>query len=353
MAYETGNATGVNDLIDKLRIFCVANGWTQNGWADDTKSYYGTIGATGKRLHLSKNSFYVNLRSVPHNASNYDMPFQLNITSGSESDPNQYYASQVRDGIAANISLGYDGGQFWDEQPNAIKDSYSSPKFTGVCINQIMGAIPTYHFLAYGDYDMVAVIVEYPIGTFQFLVWGRIQTFGGSAWTGGEFVTASAGGYYTYNTYMGYPFGYNHYRYPNFWMRAEVDASYTGKWYGASTSAGSVGYAGRRLRTSFFQPATAGAVTNTLQSLNCWPYRCSPSSFNGVAPFFPILITVERDSNLYSPAGVVPYTRQVNITSIAAGEIIAFGADQWIVFPSYQKGSTRSLNSGVAFRYGI
>lgn len=30
MAYETGALTGVNDLLDKLKVFVQANGWTVN-----------------------------------------------------------------------------------------------------------------------------------------------------------------------------------------------------------------------------------------------------------------------------------------------------------------------------------
>ena len=53
MAYETGTATSEQDLLDKLRIFALAQGWTVNRFgtrADD---------ATGKELYLTKGGKYV------------------------------------------------------------------------------------------------------------------------------------------------------------------------------------------------------------------------------------------------------------------------------------------------------
>ena len=50
MAYESGSASNATDLLDKLRVFLVAQGWTQNKWEAISGGY---------RLHLNKNSVFV------------------------------------------------------------------------------------------------------------------------------------------------------------------------------------------------------------------------------------------------------------------------------------------------------
>ena len=52
MAYETGTASNIADLMDKLQIFAVANGWTKNEPA----------GSIVDRLSINRNSVYVQFR---------------------------------------------------------------------------------------------------------------------------------------------------------------------------------------------------------------------------------------------------------------------------------------------------
>ena len=54
MDYETGSATDAHDMLDKIRTFLVANGWTQNGYVSETYGY---------RLHLNKGALYINMFS--------------------------------------------------------------------------------------------------------------------------------------------------------------------------------------------------------------------------------------------------------------------------------------------------
>ena len=71
MAYETGASTGPNDLLGKLRLFAIAQGWTINRWT--------TVGS-GRELCLSKGSAYYNMRSYQNetvfcNGSNWPNAF--------------------------------------------------------------------------------------------------------------------------------------------------------------------------------------------------------------------------------------------------------------------------------------
>ena len=72
MAYETGNATGPDNLLDKLRIFLLAQGWTVDDWSDETYNYRTVTGidGAGKKLSVHKTGIadgtemYFNFRSA-------------------------------------------------------------------------------------------------------------------------------------------------------------------------------------------------------------------------------------------------------------------------------------------------
>lgn len=107
MAYETGASTGPDDLLDKLRLFLIAQGWTVNQWADDTFNYQTPTGinGAGKKLHVQKTAadgtvMYFNFRSAIRGAVCSD--FNQNSTI---SNPSRYYGELT--GIAMNGSTGY------------------------------------------------------------------------------------------------------------------------------------------------------------------------------------------------------------------------------------------------------
>ncbi|MDF0678932.1 MAG: hypothetical protein P0107_07860, partial [Nitrosomonas sp.] len=48
MAYETGISTSLNDLLDKIRLFAIAQGFTQNEFT--------VVDSTTKRLYMQKST---------------------------------------------------------------------------------------------------------------------------------------------------------------------------------------------------------------------------------------------------------------------------------------------------------
>lgn len=94
MAYQTGSYVDANDLLDKIRLKGIAEGWIVNK--------YEAIGL-GDRLHMNKGSVYMNFRSTLN-----DVEFTNNIGS--------------RYGVASYLGTGYDGGQDWDKQPGNTFD---------------------------------------------------------------------------------------------------------------------------------------------------------------------------------------------------------------------------------------
>jgi hypothetical protein len=92
MAYYSGSYSSPTGLLDTIRGFAIANGWTSNGYSSD---------GTGYRLHLRSpdSALFCNLRSGVNE----------NIFSGAGGD--------VFTGIGLNMSTGYSSGNAWDSQP--------------------------------------------------------------------------------------------------------------------------------------------------------------------------------------------------------------------------------------------
>jgi hypothetical protein len=125
MSYEQSTAAGMHDLLDKLRLFLITDGWTVNEWSSDSQTYAGYAGLTAsgsKRLHVEKDlgptgdvmTCFFNFRSAERLFLFEDIyPSGLGIN-------NRYYG-ETR-GIGINGSTGYDAstaGSNWDKMNSA------------------------------------------------------------------------------------------------------------------------------------------------------------------------------------------------------------------------------------------
>jgi hypothetical protein len=158
MSYETGSATDEHDLLDKLRIFLVAAGWTQNYWAAEGAGY---------RLHLNKGNVYANFRSATN---------ERIITSS------QY---AVVKGIGFNLSTSYNASLGWSLQPNAITYHYGGSNCN---VLNISASVLSYYFFANGN--NFHVIAEKSADYFVSMHGGELTQFGSI--TGNLFLTANA-----------------------------------------------------------------------------------------------------------------------------------------------------------------
>lgn len=151
MAYETGTATGRDDLLAKLKVFLEGDGWATNMYAAD---------GTGYRLHVSKSGVYANLRSTNNEE----------LVPGYEG----YHCSVT--GIGLNLSTGYDAGQSWITQPG-----YPTGNWGSVCtpLIDLPGAIPAYWFFSNGT--EVDVVIEVSTSVYESLHWGELVKCGSYA----------------------------------------------------------------------------------------------------------------------------------------------------------------------------
>jgi hypothetical protein len=282
IAYETGTATDTTDLINKLITFATANGWTVN------------TPSSGRVF--TKGGLYFGL--------NWDA-----------------------DDVWLCGATGYAAGSAWSAQPGA---STNQPRS-----NDMAGPYQGYHFFTDSSPDYLHVVVETTAGIYKHFQMGQLIKHG--SFTGGEYVcavywhptivTASTTPNNPDNAHHAVPFDCeagsataSH----RSAVRADIDSK-TNNWMAfrdADTWNG-----------NYAKGCVRGQNRGILESL----HERSPSEFNQITPFLPMLICGDRPSSMTSPLGYVPDMRYVNMTNLTPASTITIGADEWIVFPLIQK----------------
>ncbi len=328
MAYETGSATGPNDMLIKLRDFAAAQGWTVNR---------DVVAGSGRELCLSKGTSYFNLRSYQNE----------NVTINGSGAAGRY-------GIAINGSDGYAGGSAWDRQPGYPLRTSSSGGDQGhanLPLPIYFGPFPSYHLFA-PDSKTIYLELEVASTIFQRLGFGSLDLFNPAAPGGGRFFYATGGEHpstsTTSNTWLGseidngsrsleeVPFRAADYttssNLSGSFLRAQFDSF--DNWCGSARSAAS---------TYMFQACQGGGVHDKVLR------DYSPNPLNGVGLLLPNIVSVNRNNEFLSPVGVVPGMRYMDMTLYQPGEEFSLGPDTWKVFPWYQKGG-RSWQRGIAYK---
>lgn len=330
MAYETGASTGPNDLLDKLRLFAIAQGWTVNRWV--------AVGS-GRELCVSKGSAYYNMRSYQNET----------VFSNYTNDTSRY-------GISINGSDSYAGGNTWDRQPGypiRTDGTAGSDQWTShVPFVTSTGPFPAYHLFA-PDSKTIYLEVEVTTGTFQRMGFGTLDLFNPASAGGGRFFYATGGSASVTNSTSS-----------NTWLGAEIDSSYFAleevPFRGADIDcAGArVGSLVRCAFDSFDNWASSQRTGSTAVT----PQSCqgggvhdkilrdsSPNPMNGVGILTPNVVSVNRANEYLHPVGVVPGIRYMDMTNYLPGDEFTLGSDTWKVFPWYQKGG-RSFQRGIAYK---
>lgn len=330
MAYETGSATGPNDMLIKLRDFAVAQGWSVNR---------DTAAGSGRELCLSKGASYVNLRSYQNE----------NITINGAGAANRY-------GIALNGSDGYASGSAWDRQPGYPLRTSSLGGDQGhanMPLPIYFGPFPSYHLFA-PDSKTIYLELEVASTIFQRLGFGALDLFNPSAPGGGRFFYATCGNHPSTGTGN------------NTWLGSEIDSSsysleevpFRRADYTVNNSNNKAGAYLRAQFDSFDNwCGSARSATDTDMFQACQGGGChdkvlrdySPNALNGVGLLLPNIVSVNRNNEFLSPVGVVPGMRYMDMTLYQPGEEFTLGTDVWKVFPWYQKGG-RSWQRGIAYK---
>jgi hypothetical protein len=290
MAYQTGTATGTADLLDKLNAFAVAAGWTLN--RRDATS-----------LSISKGTVYQNLWE----------------------DGTQ---------IKMRLATGYDGGLAWNAQPGSNPYTQFS--------REMSGSFAAYHFFSDGEY--LYIVVEVDPGLFKHIAFGRIHRC--ANYDGGEFSSAVlvddgvAGRYHgLFGSYEDNLAG--NLAATNTLRLVGVDSMPTWRQLNVRTE-----YDEYLVKSTEFW---FDGGTNRSTYYVDW-FNNSPNTETQQTILIPIHLHVERDANMFSPAGYVDDLRLVNMTNIEPGESRTIGAHDWLCFPVKTKGVAPSNNYGYAYK---
>lgn len=311
VVYETGTALHANDLLDRLRVFAAANGWTVQRWAVRSDG----LGSGGWALNLQRGDLHAGLYA--------------DLGAGTLGNPGQY--------VGGFLYPAWDAGLGNMAQANRSQLSFTN----GLGSTQYTG----YHFFAGAEY--LHAVVEVVDGEFRHFGTGRLRRFG--AVTTGGYVVNSFWSYAP--AHRASPFSTpahavpwdsfdNGTGAPSVLLRADSDAVSPRYLLSAHANVNEVrcgmrGQAPPRPDTLPAQQAQASTLT-------------------GRAVLWPILTAAARSGGLFSPLGQPPDVRFVRLDHLQPKDLLTIGTEQWMVFPVIRRdggiGQPSSLRLGLAYR---
>lgn len=329
MAFQTGTATDIDDLIDTdLKAFAVAQGWTNN---DDSWPNF---------LALSRGNCFINLRRIGENGD----------PTGTQTVPSVVGADVLTNGLYAFLSTGYSSaGATADDrlvaQPNALITATAQLGGNAIQVNDLFGTFPSYAFFTGGPSDphYIYAVIETRAGYFQHLWFGNVDQLLATYTTGSAF---AAGSFYQIAV-------------TNALLRDEArwttlshrqpfdDASSTTSSSNVQLYVGNAEVAGDRIRRTYF-PAYRrwganlfGGIDGSFASQansGKWAtnlFELGPNPTNGQTPLIPILAAPQLSTvaTAFFPLGILPNVRLCSMKGRFPGEEITFGTETWVVYP--------------------
>lgn len=334
MAYETGSATDLEDLLDKLNTFAVANGWTQDE--------FDTVNGDWA---LSKDTIFVSARwnvATPQHLALY----QALAFDGTGTLPGDHSDDS---GHGFNASSSHANADLDDQRH--VHDIGDGP-FT------------SYHFFEDDDgtRSYINIVVQSEPGVFKHFGFGQIDKYGD--WVGGEYCY----GYYNDT-------GSN---------QTAISATTTELFDGIFTQ--SMTGVGQRAATVHVEDlpgmgasdlwgAVIGSRTTSMTGDNDangnvltrllggfrggpvarWWGQFDGSNTIGFVPMYPIHVWHHQDSNSRVRfLGSLPDVRGISLRNFSEEEEVVIGSDTWVLFPSGRRTADniahRSYYQGIAYK---
>lgn len=311
MAYETGVAANVTELLGTIRVFAAALGWSID--RDNSNEL---------ALHHADAGWFT-LVATPQEDDIY-----------TKADPAPY--------LDVWGQTGFDAGAAYDQQPGTSGDKWGHA-------NALRGPFTAYHL--FGTTQYIHCAIEIVPGEFGHLHFGRLEKAG--SYQGGEYTAGTAWYYYlASNSYNGQydssrhcvPWdGMSYYAAGNSRagrhgaLRFDVDG-YSGEW-GRFTYLNGTGH------SSILGPARLNA--SQFRSPWCSFGFSTPNTVNAVSPLAPIVPAfVLRDNKTFLP-GSPADLRLVNMRNLVPGETITIGNDEWVCFPIKKRSLKENDKSNV------
>lgn len=282
MAYQTGSAATLADLLTSLRTFCTTNGWTLAGDV------------------LSKGTCYTRL---------------LVVGTGIE----------VLGGAGIDVGNGL-------TTPGPAVVNCDSP-LTGEPVTWPVA----YHFHATGN--EVYAVCNFSVTGWVYLAFGA-SPVAGLPGTGGWYSASLGGAAVTilswatdYHFYTGSSIDYN-----------DVNATGLG-WCDGNASTTNT-YVHHGLDAGAWSAAISANVSGPVSSACAKTSGIAgpllvrqPNAWNGESILIPVQPYIDRTSNKTSIIADLAHARYINIGNLDPGATITLGADTWRVYPFYRKGA--------------
>jgi len=329
MAFETGSAIDLEDLIAKISTFATANGWTEDR-RDNGNGIFG----------LSKNSIFVSFR--------WD-------TAG----PN---ALSIHQATAALPGSGTEPGDATGDSGNGFNNSSSHADTNLDNERHVIlgnGPFPSYHLFENDSSPAyLHVVVETSTNIFQHMGWGELNKVG-DGWTGGEYCYGqrhtAGGGISNQSTFLldGY-----------FTDSQDADK----RWAATLRCSGMPNQSGSEVWAQVWGESVIATPTDSASNAKAFVqggHRAGPFSwhwgyFSGTATvgFVPMyamaLWYLDKGNNYTYLLGWHPDVRALNIRGFAPKDTVTIGSDDWVIFPLQQRdisgtGGTTGF-SGVAYK---
>ena len=300
MSFQTGTASSFINLLDALRLFATANGWTQNQWS--------AVGAD-QWLSLQKGGIYANFLAEADNTDLWIMG-----------------------------ALGYSGAAAWNAQPSAMPQR---PRLNASLGGAIAWPV-TYWFFRHAAPESVEVVIRYQPTRHQWLMLGDVTKYG--TWPGGEYYAAGFGG----NT-SGFAAFQSQNNPPTPVLFHDQNSSFT--------SENRPSYIHAEIDSTIWWNDHFPDNALVSAARHVWPLvHRSLSAFNGLTTLTPIELYALRTDNHYSPIGRVEHVRYANVLNHNAADIIDIGGQKWMLFPWLEKGGATdatptTLHAGMAIKY--
>ena len=308
MDYEIGSATDAHDMLDKIRLFLVANGWTQDDYASETYGY---------RLNMHRGALYINMFST----IGYDP-----ITTNSWT-----YVTYRMNGIAFSPATGYTaspgGTKPWKNMPGVpyLSSGYADNAFA-CCVGHMTGAVTSYHMAADGDNFICAM--ETATGFFRWVAFGTLAAYGAIGSPPNGFYLCTSNSTYDDESYTGSG-------------GVEMQRIFAHRTTGAFRNAALRFADNWHMKESgarIVQPIpTIGNSVPTNRNDFHWGlvhplYDAMPADIGGLSPLLPAQIGVEY-SGYEVPVGHFDLARITSMKGFSVGQQITVGGDDFVVVP--------------------
>lgn len=318
MSYETGSASSPNDLLDKLRIFALANGWTVDYYGNRTNAGGGSQGNGLNALAVNKGGLYaVFFHDTSSNTAANPTPRILTYT----------YPGPWVGTAGSDLQAG--------KTENAVA-------------NNLPGPYQAYHFFTDPARTYLHVALEVVSGRFSHFGAGIFDKAGGGA-------------------IASYAYGLR-WSYATADINAPDDTDHDVPFDGLATSSGSIaggvvradsdGISPRNYRINSSGSVTTAVATGGFRG-NGGELRMSselmqqpPSALTGRPILIPLIISVVRATASQRSIIGTPFDmRCVRIDNLLPGDVLTIGADQWKAFPVIRKNGGAGIESSGVYGY--